>query len=203
MHPYARWSHEDWLRHYAGPRLNPATAEKGSVWDPLGRRLPGVAQQYATGLRLLYPWGDDIPQEKIRVDGRFKSVLGDVASCQTLSPAERQAFQALYDTWRRFFCNSASVNCSKPDWSHFALGSQMDQIEKWEARLFEWQQKLQGRCALSAPANKPQTEYDREREGLGNMKDIAKYGAIAAAYLLGPAARGVGSRIASRREATE
>jgi hypothetical protein len=182
MNAYTQWTKQDWIRHYAGPQV----ASAGLISDT----------------RLLFPWGDDIPQAKIRVDAKYKSVMRDVDACAALSPTDKQAFHAEYDAWRRFFCSSANLDCQKPAWSHFGLGSQMDEIEKWESdRLFLWQQRLQGRCAMTLPAVRPKHLAESARESGASEEKMLKYGAIAIgavalAYLLGPAARAAGSRIA-------
>ena len=188
MHPYSRWSHEDWIHHYAGP-------------PPGAVRMP---QQTATGsisdTRLIFPW-TDIPQAKLRVDAKFKTLIADVDACRTLTPTERQAFHAQYEVWRQFFCGGPKP-CTEPSWGAFGGGSQMDEVEKWEVRAHDWQERFQGRCAISAPTARPVPLADRAREG-GSTESVVKYGAIAvaavaAAYLLGPAARGLGSRIAKK-----
>jgi hypothetical protein len=186
---YAHWSHEDWLRHYAEPRFHPPAEGAGGL---------------ISDTRLLFPWNKDIPEAKLRVDAKFKALIADVDACQTVTPAERQAFHSQYDVWRQYFCGG-SKPCTEPSWSVFGLGSQMDEIEKWEVRAHDWQERFQGRCALSAPTVRPVPLADRAREGGASTESLVKYGAIAvaavaAAYLLGPAARGLGSRISKKDE---
>jgi hypothetical protein len=110
---YSRWTFDDWVRHYAGPALQQAG---GVISDT----------------RIIYPWRD-IPAAKIRVDTKYKSVLRDVEACAALTPAEKQAFRAEYDAWRRFFCDGPRVDCTEPVWHMFGSGGAMDEIEKWES----------------------------------------------------------------------
>ena len=177
---YSRLTLDDWVRHYTGSALQQAG---GIISDT----------------RIIYPWRD-IPAAKIRVDTKYKSVLRDVEACAALTPAEKQAFRAEYDAWRRFFCDGPKVDCTEPVWHMLGSGGAMDEIEKWESdRLYQWQQKIQSRCALSAPVYRPKPLAESAREGGASEEKMLKYGAIAlaavaAVYLLGPAARSIGSK---------
>lgn len=181
--PYVVWSHEDWVRHYAGPRLQSLgpRAEVGSVWDPEGRRLPGEAVRYATGLRVVTP--EDVKQAKLRLDGKYKSVEEDVMGCASLGEPERRAFAVQVRTWRTFFCGG-QPGCAEPAVSYGQLGTQMDEVERYDKQLYDWQRKLSAKCTLSLPVEKVATEEERTA---ASIKPALMFGAAAAAlYFFGP-----------------
>ena len=181
--PYAVWSHEDWVRHYAGPRLQSLgpRAEVGSVWDPEGRRLPGEAVHYATGLRVVMP--EDVRLAKLRLDVKHKSVEEDVMRCASLPEPERRAFGVQVQAWRTFFCGG-QPGCAEPAVSFSQLGTQMDEVERFERQLYEWQRRLSVKCTMTLPIEKVATE---EEKTAASIKPVLMLAAAAAGlYFFGP-----------------
>jgi len=179
MSLYESWSAEDWMRHYAGPRFGPRS-EVGSVWDEQGRRLPSEIVRYETGARIVMP--EDVRQAKMRLDARYRSVEADVFDCIALDQAERRAFVLDMQAWRTFFCGT-SAQCTEPKVGLIGIGAEMDQVQHYEKRLYEWQQKLKKKCSLGAPMSKPVEERS-------NLVPLLVAGGLAfAAYRFGPAIR--------------
>src|SRR5271155_3801577 len=204
MSDFRMWSTEDWIRHYAA---SPASS-------------PGLvnARSLAEAGRIAYP--SVIVDEKNRVEAKFKALLADVQACKSMSPNEKMNFQAEYNAWRRLYCDDGSGNCAtapEPSFFTFGLGGKLDDIEKWEKRIFDWQQSIASRCTLSMPVVRPVPTAETDIPFLrpftsddpAYRKDAAKmmkYGAVAIgivalAYMFGPAARSAGARLAPKKEA--
>lgn len=206
MSDFRQWSAEDWIRHYAPARPSPS-----------GR--PGATALAETG-RIAYP--SVIVDEKNRVEAKFKALLVDVQACKSMSPNEKMTFQAEYNAWRRLYCDDGSGNCAtapEPSFWTLGLGGKLDDIEKWEKRIFDWQQSIASRCTLSMPVVRPVPTAETDIPFLrpftsddpAYRKDAAtmmKYGAVAIgivalAYMFGPAARSAGERLAPKKPSSE
>lgn len=132
--------------------------------------------------RWVYP--DDVREAKRRVDAKFTSVHTDIQTCTALSSAEKSAFEDLYVSWRKLYCRSEDTSCKDPDVSIWGLGGQMDDVERYDKFLYDWQVKVQGQCALSAPVEKPdivkREESSQRSELLGTVKTVAVTAVIVA-----------------------
>jgi hypothetical protein len=93
---------------------------------------------------------------KHALSGPFEQTRRDVQGCAALSANEQSAFAELYQSWRAFFCRNDTGQCAAPDYGWWGLGSQLDQVDSYQQRLFDWQSRVQAaRCTLSAPELPP------------------------------------------------
>jgi len=143
---------------------------------------------------------DDVREAKNRVDTKFQSVARDVKACVGLTDEERAAWNDLVTSWRKLYCLNDSGSCSDPNVSNtlaqiivgpFAgkyagSGGEMDDVERYEKLVYEWQQKLNAKkCALSAPIDKPDVIRREESEKTSDILDTVKVVAIAVVVTAG------------------
>ena len=204
MSPYETWTESDWIAHYAGPRFDPRRPRPG-IWDGQGRRLPGDPNADPLAPRTIHQTGQlwysqqDVRDEKIRVDSKYRSVMSDVQACTSpqLTNQDRIGFSQQFDAWQRFYCGD-EPGCGQPSASATGSGSQeMQQIRNMEQTLYVWQQKLTAKgCTLSAPIEKPKAPGKEEpgKSWLDSIENIViGVAVIAVAVTVLPRLTGRGS----------
>jgi hypothetical protein len=118
----------------------------------------------------------DVRNVKNEVGATMESLRRDVAACQALSPAERNAWNDFYTSWRKFFCRNETGTCTEPDYAIWSLCDQITDAEEWRSRMYQWQDRLAAVCKLSAPTGPPAPMEHPE-------VDWIKWAAIGAAAL--------------------
>src|SRR5271166_2078431 len=140
----------------------------GRMVDPFGVGFGSPSDWYYT--RWVYP--SDIEQAKNRVDAKFQSVNRDVQACAKLSAGDRTAWTDAFTAWRKLYCRNDTGTCTAPDASVWGAGGQMDDVERAEKSLYDWQTKIKANCTVSGPIEKPDAA---KREEGGPMQWFADH----------------------------
>ena len=172
---FAAWTADDWMRHYAGPRWS-GRADPGSAWDAQGRRVPGEMVRVGAERAILMV--ADVREAKAQLDQRYGKLADEMAACNMLDQAERDAFDAHVSEWRTFFCGGAPDGRREPHVEVVGLAAQMNQVDRFEHVLKVWS----GRLAEHYKTG--ETEEDRAEK---RRKPALILGAIAGfLYFFGP-----------------
>jgi hypothetical protein len=134
------------------------------------------------GFKITMP--QDVRDAKLRIDPQMASTRGDVKACAQLSAADKDAFEAFYLSWRRFYCDNSSGQCSEPYAPLlFGSGGQVDDADAFESQLYAWQVKVKSAgCAQATPPVMPPTPG---WPGAGQVSDTAKWATIGILALAG------------------
>jgi hypothetical protein len=136
---FAAWTTDDWVRHYAGPRWS-GRADPGSAWDAQGRRVPGEMVRIGGERTILMV--ADVREAKAQLDQRFGKLADEMAACNMLDQAEREAFDAHVAEWRTFFCGGAPDGRREPHVEVVGLAAQMNQVDRFEHVRRVWAERL-------------------------------------------------------------
>ncbi len=136
---FGSWTNEDWVRHYAGPRWS-GRAEPGSAWDTQGRRIPGEMVRYGHETRVMTT--GDVFDAKSALDARYGKLADEMAACNMLDAAEREAFDAHVAAWRAFFCGGIPDGRREPHVEVVGLAAQMNAVDRFEHHLHVWHERL-------------------------------------------------------------
>jgi hypothetical protein len=102
-----------------------------------------------------FVFAGDVKQAKDRVDAKYQSVNRDMQACSALPAGDRSAWTDAFTAWRKLYCRNDSGTCTAPDASWLNSGGEMDDVERAEKSLYDWQTKLKTKCAVSGPIEKP------------------------------------------------
>jgi hypothetical protein len=119
---------------------------------------------------IIYP--STVQDEQARLGAALDGTDASVRACANLDAATRTS-------WGLFYATARGFTKEQPGW--FGLGSMMDRVEKYEAELLSWQQKLSSTCALGVPLfnpNPPEISQGLQYLAWG-------VGTVAAAYIVG------------------
>jgi hypothetical protein len=136
---FARWTTDDWVRHYTGPRWS-GRAEVGSAWDEQGRRIPG--ERVRCGAELVILTTSDVRDAKADLDVDYGKLADDMAACNLLDEAEREEFDGHLRAWRSFYCGGAPDGRREPHVEVVALGAQMNEVDRFAWQLRDWRERL-------------------------------------------------------------
>ena len=126
-----------------------------------------------------FVYSDDVKQAKRRVDAKYQGLNTDVHACAAITDGEKATWNDLFTAWRKLYCRSDSTTCTEPDASIWGAGGQMDDVERYEKNLFDWQSKLATKCAVSAPIVKPDVvKREEDEKKPSDMLSTVKYVAI-------------------------
>jgi hypothetical protein len=152
----------------------------GKAVDPFGVGFGSPGDWYYT--RFVY--AGDVKEAKNRVDAKYQSVNRDVQACAKLSPGDKTAWTDAFTAWRKLYCNNASGTCTEADTSIFGAGGAMDDVERAEKSLYDWQTKIKTTCTVSGPIEKPDAAK-RDEGGAGQWFSDHKTALIVGAVVVG------------------